>query len=274
MRESFIVTGSQGFIGRNLVKRLGSLGHGARCFDLRDYQSVDSMWRQVEKSIRSHRCTGIFHVGALTDTLSKRTNHMLSVNAEFTADLSNLARSFSIPLVYSSSAANYGVDGRRPSNLYGWSKYLGEKAVIANGQVALRYFNVFGPGESDKGAMASFLYQAFNRRLQGTRVLIFPGTPRRDFIHVDDVVNANVLALQSYSKIRGNIFDVGMGKSTSFEQILDWSGIPFDYEEESAIPSGYQFYTRANKQNFIPHWNAGKNLKQRVVSYIAHLSGS
>ena len=56
-------------------------------------------------------------------------------------------------MIYSSSAANYGTNGEFPSNLYGWSKYVGEGYVVANGGIGLRYFNVYGPGEENKGIL-------------------------------------------------------------------------------------------------------------------------
>ena len=73
------------------------------------------------------------------------------------------------PIIYSSSAANYGINNRYPSNLYGWSKYAAECYVVANGGIALRYFNVYGPGEEFKGNMASVAYQAYKTNKQNKK---------------------------------------------------------------------------------------------------------
>lgn len=247
----------------------GNLVHS---FDLVSYKSLDALSREVFRSLAHRPYDGIFHVGALTDTLATDVNRVLAVNYEFTASLSDLAREIGTPLIYSSSAANYGSNGLRPSNLYGWSKFIGEKIVQANGQVALRYFNVFGPGESDKGRMASFIFQAFEKSNRGEQVRLFPGNPKRDFIHVDDIVSANLLAMDSFRKIKGEYFDVGMGQSTSFEALMDWAGISFTYDEETAIPEGYQFFTRANKSRFVPSWRPTLPLKDRVIDYVRSLS--
>lgn len=272
MRRNFLLTGSRGFIGRRLLANLEKKGEVVRPFDLADYESIDALWSEVNSSLSLSHFDGIFHVGALTDTLVKDVNTALEVNSEFTAFLSGVARRDGIPLIYSSSAANYGSDGLRPSNLYAWSKFLGEQVVLANGQVALRYFNVFGPGEVDKGRMASFLYQAFQKSKRGEDVEIFPGVPKRDFIHVDDVVSANLLAMETYAEVRGEFFDVGTGQETSFEDLLNWAGIPFLYQNESAIPEGYQFFTKANKNKFVPSWEPQLPLKRRVADYLDYLS--
>ena len=68
-----------------------------------------------------------------------------------------------MPIIYSSSAANYGSDGKLPSNLYAWSKYTAECYVNSNGGISLRYFNVYGPKEQHKGKMSSVIYQTITQ---------------------------------------------------------------------------------------------------------------
>ena len=98
-------------------------------------------------------------------------------------------------IIYSSSAANEGSGNGIPNNIYGWSKLLAENYGIAKGGdfIALRYFNVYGPGEEHKGKMASMAYQAYKKG----EVYLFPGGPTRDFIYIEDVVKANITAVNA-----------------------------------------------------------------------------
>jgi nucleoside-diphosphate-sugar epimerase len=160
-------------------------------------------------------------------------------------------------MIYSSSAASYGTNGQYPSNLYGWSKYVAEQYVISNGGVALRYFNVYGPGEEHKGNMASMAYQMF----KAGEVKLFPGEPQRDFIYVDDVVLANLHALAHYDVLSGKKYDVGLGEAHTFEYIANVLEIPYTYHDSSAIPEGYQFYTCSNPRNWMPGWAPEYSIK-------------
>ena len=123
-------------------------------------------------------------------------------------------------LFRSSSAACYGIDDMVPSNLYGWSKYCAERVVSALGGISLRYFNVYGPGEEHKGRMASVFYQAYLQNLNGHIFNLFPGFPKRDFIFVDDVTTANLIAIRSFASCSGLVFDVGTATPRTFEDGL------------------------------------------------------
>jgi ADP-L-glycero-D-manno-heptose 6-epimerase len=112
-----------------------------------------------------------------------------------------LCKSKNIPMVYSSSAANYGTNNEHPSNLYGWSKYAAEDYVINNGGIGLRYFNVYGPGEQNKGKMASVAFQMNEKRKNNEEIKLFPKSPKRDFVYVKDVISANIYAFKNYEKL-------------------------------------------------------------------------
>jgi ADP-L-glycero-D-manno-heptose 6-epimerase len=82
----------------------------------------------------------------------------------------------------------------------------------------LRYFNVYGPGEDHKGKFASMIHQLAKQMRAGKRPRIFTaGQQRRDFVHVDDCVQANIKALQTK---RGGIFNVGCGAGYTFNQVV------------------------------------------------------
>jgi ADP-L-glycero-D-manno-heptose 6-epimerase len=196
---------------------------------------------------------------------------MMKLNFEFTKILTDYCVKTNTKMIYSSSAANYGDNGKYPSNLYGWSKYVAEKYVISNNGIALRYFNVYGPGEEHKGRMSSVAYQSFIKHRKHEECKLFPLKPKRDFIYVKDVVNANLYAEDNYVKLKGKFYDVGYGESRTFEDILDIMDIPFTYHEENKIPFGYQFYTCSNKILWMDGWEPKYNLENGLGEYKKYL---
>lgn len=272
----YLVTGQNGFIGKNLWSHLISLGHQLEGLEIKNVQQEN--WKERIKLIfDENRIDGIFHVGACADTLEQNVNYMMFLNFEVTRYLSDIAKERGIKLVYSSSAANYGVDERQlPANLYAWSKYSAEQ-YIKNSScgVSLRYFNVFGPGEEHKGKMASVAYQAykgFYLTKDISKMKLFPFTPKRDFIHVFDVVEANLSAMENY--MPGLVFDVGTTDPVQFELFMDLFEIPYYHCSPNEIPNGYQFYTCANPEKLIPGWAPKSEIKQRIVDYKEYLENS
>lgn len=211
----------------------------------------------------------IFHVGACSNTQEKDINKMMYMNLELTHLAAEYCRLNGALLIYSSSAACYGTDGL-PNTLYGWSKYAGEKVVQNMGGVSLRYFNVYGHDESHKGAMASVAYQSYQKK----NFLLFPKNPVRDFVYINDVVNANIHALENYQYLSGGVYDVGVGEARSFEDMVSLMGSEYSYHPESAIPENYQFHTCANMDKFMPEWYPMYNLEQGTEDYLKILSSS
>lgn len=265
---NIVVTGHKGFIGRNLVKELEKK-YTVYGFELENFQSRD--WHStLNKQLHRIKPSAIFHVGAISDTLQTDVEFMMKYNWEVTTVFSDYCAQVNIPLIYSSTAAIYG-DGNGNKNLYAWSKFAGEKHVIANEQIALRYFNVYGPGEEDKGTMASIAYQSFVKQKNSQEVKLFPGTPKRDFVYVGDVVNANIYALTNYFKLDRKYYDVGVGKANSFEYILEMMGIPFTYHQESQIPENYQFFTQSNESHWMKGWKPEYSIEKGMDQYNEYL---
>jgi ADP-L-glycero-D-manno-heptose 6-epimerase len=259
-----IITGTNGFIGSNLREELKSKYQIIEINeDLLDYPD----WTEKIQDFFKEGISAVFHVGACSDTLEQDVNYMMLVNYEFTRFLSDLCYSGGIPLVYSSSAANYGTNGKYPSNLYGWSKYSAESYVIAKGGIALRYFNVYGPGEQDKGRMASVAYQMVEKFKSGDPINLFPGKPTRDFVYIKDVVSANVHSFKDYSFLSGSYYEVGSSESRPFEDVLNFLGIPFTYHPEESIPDGYQFFTMSDSTKWMPGWSPEWNLERGLADY-------
>ena len=253
-----LVTGYKGFIGKNLFSRFVSkIGIG---------ENYDKEY--IENFLNINNPDVVFHVGACSDTLNTDINYMMEKNYLSTKWITDWCFTNNKKIIYSSSAAVYGSDNRQPSNLYGWTKLLGEDYVVSKGGIALRYFNVYGPGEEHKEKMASIIYQNWNKN----KVKLFPGKPKRDFIYINDVIDANLYALENYDYLKGTWYEVGSGESNEFETIFDLLNVPYYYMSEPQIPKGYQFYTLSKLENWMPGWKPKYTLKEGIIEYKKYLN--
>lgn len=234
----------------------------------------------------------VFHLAAITDTLEFDEKKMLEANTEPFAEILESCVECDVPLVYASSAATYGspsvADDRIPfpidaagvpNNVYGFSKWLMDVEVMrffamreAAGEslphvVGLRYFNVFGPGETRKGKMASMVLHLTNQILEtGTARLFKMGEHQRDQIFVEDVVGCTIAG--SIKGIKPGIYNLGSGQTTSFNDIVDAINdaigtkvVPEYFDMPEEMLSTYQHYTCADMSetksglNWSPAWS-------------------
>ena len=252
--DKILITGINGFIASALFNKLDSP------------VGIDGNYNEelINKTLTYFNPDVVFHVGACTNTLNTDIEYMMYNNFLATKWITDWCTLNKKKLIYSSSAACYGNNNQYPTNVYGWSKYLGELYVLQHNAIALRYFNVYGPGESHKGNMASFIYQNYKKESIG----IFKGNPSRDFIHVSDVVSANLFALEHYEKIQGKYYDVGTGNSYMYEYLCNIMGKSYYYVEDDHIPKGYQFHTIADKKKIMPGWMTKILIDYGVTNYI------
>jgi ADP-L-glycero-D-manno-heptose 6-epimerase len=268
--KKIIITGTEGFIGNNLKKELEKnyIVHSIN----EDIFENDDWFNLTIEKLKEINPEGIFHVGACSDTLETDVNYMMIRNYEFTKIISDYCSEFEVPLIYSSSAANYGINNLHPSNLYGWSKYVSEQYVIQNGGTALRYFNVYGPGEEHKGKMSSVAYQMFLKNESKLDIKLFPKSPKRDFVYIKDVINANIFAYNNFMECANKYYEVGTGDARTFEDVLNIMEIPFTYTSENEIPLGYQFFTQSDKTKWMNGWEPSYNIEMGLVEYKNYLT--
>lgn len=278
-----IVTGAAGFIASNLVKALNDSGcddilavddltQGEKFRNLADcriadYWDKEAFFDHVQWGGEfANPVEQVFHLGACTNTMEWDGKLMMRENYGCSKALLEYCLDRSIPFVYASSAAVYGGAERfreqpefeAPLNVYGYSKLLFDQYVrtrlpkSGSPVVGLRYFNVYGPREAHKGAMASVAYH-FDRQLVSDGVMrLFAGShgyadgeQRRDFVYVADVVAVNLWLLANRSV--SGIFNVGTGRSQTFNEVAHaiaaWHGggkieyIPFPDHLEQAYQS-------------------------------------
>lgn len=282
--RTYIVTGGAGFVGSRLALKLEKEYPDDRVVVVDDFSSgrfenlrgfnggvitadVSNMSELIQALQPNDAVDFVFHNAAITDTRIHDQARMMRVNTESVRYLSGFVQKCGAKLIYASSSAVYGQhphqpmvvgEHENPLNIYAFSKLAVDNLQLVDGSVGLRYFNVYGPGEQHKGAAASMIYRLY-RQLKGHfddgnrpggRVQLFTnsGDMKRDWIHVDDVVDANLAAM----KYGEGIYNVGSGKPASFLEVIDMLATAMGVKNpgfediQNKTPQFYQQFTHAD----------------------------
>ena len=190
---------------------------------------------------------GVFHVAAKAriQPSIKNPGRTIASNVVGTFNILELCRALKIQnLVYSASSSVYGLTDKLPNqvndednclNPYAVSKFVGEKLCSTWSRcygintVSLRYFNVYGERSQLVGPYAPvigiFFRQLFKEKTLMT--IVGDGEQKRDFTHVADVVDANLLAMNKCDENSGKTFNIGCGKNYSINQVAAMIGGDF-----------------------------------------------
>ena len=244
----FVVTGGAGFVGNNLVKLLVKNGHQVTVIDnlhkgkkenldkvidkieflnldIQDYDSMEKNMQDID---------GVFHQAALTVVQDsfRIPEEYHNVNVKGTENIFKIAHKNNFKVVYASSSSVYGHQKnvpilenyeKKPINPYGQTKledeFLAEKYREEGVSIiGLRYFNIFGKGQT--GSYAGVITQFMNKVFERKELEINSnGEQVRDFIHVSDVAQANLSAMES--KTEFGFFNIGTGERTSIKSLAD-----------------------------------------------------
>jgi ADP-L-glycero-D-manno-heptose 6-epimerase len=320
----YVVTGAAGFIGSRIVEALNRAGvtELVAVDDLSRSDKVSNLARLEIADFLDKReflerldsfdgaVEALIHQGACSDTMESDGRYMMENNYRYSKTLLEWCQEAEVALLYASSASVYGAGGEfreersceRPLNVYGYSKFLFDQLVrrtlpAKNAQVAgFRYFNVYGPNEAHKGRMASVAFHAYNQLLSSGKVQLFEGSAgygngeqRRDFVHVDDVVDVNLWFLE-HREVSG-IFNCGTGRAQTFNQLaaatinaMQGTGhTAREFAQRGLIeyvpfPAGlkerYQSFTEADLSRLRAAGYPGefKSVEQGVASYVNELA--
>lgn len=247
-RRNFVavlVTGGAGFIGSHIVDRLVKKGYGVIIVDNLSngkvsninpkavFYNIDIRSSELENVFENHKIEYIFHEAAQTSVAvsMKLPLDDLSANVLGSLNLLSLAKKFNIKkFIAASTAAVYGMPKILPVNethrtnllsFYGLSKYTMENYIKMFGidYMILRYSNVYGPRQDslgEAGVIAIFI----DRMLKNLPVEIYgDGEQTRDFVFVEDVVNANIMLLES--DIKDEILNISTNKTISINKLFD-----------------------------------------------------
>lgn len=311
-----VVTGAAGFIGSCLISKLNSEG-------LNNIVAVDDFTKtekannlkaknislEVERSqffewleLHGNEVEFVFHIGARTDTTEFNSAIFDELNTGYTRKVWTLCSRFSIPLVYASSAATYGlgefgykddhaiVEQLKPLNPYGESKNDFDKWALKQTETppfwaGMKFFNVYGPNEYHKSRMASVIFHAYRQINETGKVKLFKshrpdfgdGEQLRDFVYVKDVIS--VLTFMMKQKPASGLYNLGTGKARSFVDLAKAtfkasgkaSHIEF-IDTPADIRDKYQYFTEANMQKLIDagYKQAFTSLEDGVSDYVTN----
>ena len=233
----------------------------------------------------------IFHEAAISDTTATEQDLMIQTNVNAYEDLLKIAINHNANMIYASSAATYGdapspqtVGRENPGNVYGFSKLMMDnisRKYIQSGVdisiVGLRYFNVYGPREFYKNKTASTVVQFGHQILLGKTPRLFEGSDNilRDFVYIDDVIQANIKAC---SPKASGVYNVGTGKARSFQDIADilqrelGTDLGTDYIPNPFVGQ-YQFHTEANIDDTIKYldYKPAIEMEEGIKNYIPEI---
>jgi len=252
-----VITGASGFIGSGIVRYLNDQGYtnllliddlknekwknlvGKSFIDILPKEKLFEFIKGKEKEIEA-----FIHLGACSSTICKDEAYLYENNYKFTQKLAEIAVLNDIRFIYASSAATYGngdygflddlslLHKLEPINMYAYSKHLfdlwAKKENLFNKIVGLKYFNVFGPNEYHKGPMASMILKMIGKIKKNEKLNLFKsndyqnfkdGEQKRDFIYVKDAVKMTCIFLEKEFKNIGGLFNIGIGKATSWNQL-------------------------------------------------------
>ncbi|MCW3124631.1 MAG: ADP-glyceromanno-heptose 6-epimerase precursor [Bacteroidetes bacterium] len=316
-----VVTGAAGFIAGDLIRALLRDGitdlllvdrfptdsYSTKYSNVLDFEHLEKMDRDAFPdwfTDHAEDVSFVFHLGARTDTSEFDFRVLDSLNLSYSKVLWEICTVNQIPMVYASSAATYGmgeygfdddeglVPVLKPLNPYGLSKQLFDMHVLKQKEhppfwAGLKFFNVYGPGESHKGRMASVMHHAFHQIKQTGTLKLFQshdpnykdGEQLRDFIYVGDVVDICLFFYRE--RPSDGIYNVGTGKANTFNELaasvfaamdtpvsVEYIPIPTDIRDK------YQYFTEAKieKLRFAGYKTPFTSIQEGAGKYIGYLS--
>ena len=230
-----IVTGGAGFIGTNLCKKLIELGHEVTSIDnyttgkkenhiegIR-YENFDIRNIHDYKWVYNEHPDVIFHMAAIAriQPSFEQPKKYFTTNANGSLEIVDYCAKNNIPLIYAGSSSHHSGKFKNP---YTFSKDVGEEIVKLYQEhyslkaSIVRFYNVYGPYQLTEGGYTTLIGRWLNNIEKGIECEIYgDGEQRRDFTHVDDIVDA-LIRIQKQQAYNNN-FELGRGKNHSVNEI-------------------------------------------------------
>jgi len=289
-----LVTGGSGFIGKHLVEELTRSGNETVVVDKegRFSDEFKFVYADISKPNYSEKIKNalygvdtVFHLAAKARVQPSIEQPVLfdRVNVSGTLNMLELSRLAGVRrFIFSSSSSVYGdteifptpeTAPTIPLSPYGLQKLIGEQYCQLYSRihdietVCLRYFNVYGDGAPTEGAYCLVMGVFSRLKKEGKPLTLYGnGSQRRDFTHVQDVVQANILAATSERVGQGETLNIGNGDNRSIQQIADIFGGPFEYLPKRLEP--FQTLADNNKTKELLDWNPTGNVEEWLKEHL------
>ena len=294
--QKAIVTGGAGFIGSHLVDKLIEQGVEVTILDnlsTGKKQNINPKAEFIDCDIFKdtygdlifllNGADTVFHLAAKTTVQESIEKPSLynNINVVGTLNLLEAAAAMKVKrFIFSSSSSVYGNakvptsedHPLNPISPYALNKLIGEQycklySEIYNiDTVCLRYFNVYGDRMNNEGY--KLVFPIFKEQILNNKSLTInnDGEQRRDFIHVDDIVRANILVAKHKNNFNGDIYNVGNGKSYSINEIADMFGGKKQYGNKVIEP--FETLAETAKIDLDLNFQTKKELKTWISTYI------
>jgi len=278
-----IVTGGAGFVGTNLIKRLLNEGHFIISIDnyttgLKD-NHIDGAIKYLEDDIRRFNSWGncknidvIYHLAAVAriQPSFKNPKEYFDVNANGTFEIVEYCSKNNVPLIYAGSSSHHSGKFKNP---YTFSKDIGEEIIKLYQEhfklkcSIARFYNVYGPYHLKTGGYTTLIGRWENLIENNNPLTIYGnGEKRRDFTHVEDIVDGLIKIKEKESW--GNVFEFGRGHNYSINEIAEMYGKEKIYSED--LPGESQ---ETLCESFLAKellgWNPVKNIDDYIKAYLS-----
>jgi|19_taG_2_1085344.scaffolds.fasta_scaffold14254_3 UDP-glucose 4-epimerase len=273
-----LVTGGAGFVGTNLIKRLLEGGHDVASIDnystglksnhqegceYKEANIYDFDWRNEFYDV-------VFHMAAVARIQPSFENPLeyFNTNANGTMQLAEHCAKHNIPVIYAGSSSHHSGKYKNP---YTFSKDIGEEALELFSKCfglkysIARFYNVYGPYQLTEGGYTTLIGRWMNNIEKGLPCEIYgDGEQRRDFTHVDDIVDAliKIMRQQEY----GRIFELGRGKNISVNEVAKMFEIEPIYKEAKPGEARHTLCESYAAQKLLK-WVPQKDLLQYIQTF-------
>jgi UDP-glucose 4-epimerase len=277
-----LVTGGAGFVGTNLIKRLLQEGHTVVSVDnyntgLRDnHQAGCTYIEQDIRNISDYSAWGefdiVYHLAAIARIQPSFINpeDYFTTNANATMKLAKYCAEKGIPLVYAGSSSHHSGKFKNP---YTFSKDIGEEIIQLFQEhynlkaTIVRFYNVYGPYHLKEGGYTTLIGAWEKRVEEGKSLIIYgDGTKRRDFTHVDDIIEG--LVLVNTKQAWGTIFELGKGHNYSVNEIANAFAREVEYKENKPGEAEITLCTDTAARDLLG-WNPQKDIIDYIKQYLS-----
>ena len=268
-----LVTGGAGFVGTNLIKRLLKEGHQVVSIDnyntgLKSNHQEGAEYLEYDiRNINSYdwiKPEFVFHMAAIAriQPSFEKPQDYFEVNALGTMRLIDWCAKANVPVVYAGSSSKHSGKFKNP---YTFSKDIGEELVQLyqthyglEASIA-RFYNVYGPYQLTEGGYTTLIGRWLSNIEKGESCYIYgDGEQRRDFTHVDDIVDALILIMEN--QVHGFEFELGRGKNHSVNEVAKMFGIEPIYTDGKPGEARDTLNT-SSTANWVLGWDPRRELE-------------